>query len=58
MAEKLHPHATHITDIYHAREHLHDLTNHLAFITPDPAGWLALMIHGGGSLACDDCRAA
>lgn len=24
-----------------AREHLHDLANHLAFITPDPPGWLA-----------------
>jgi hypothetical protein len=41
MAGQLYPHATHITDIYHAREHLHDLANHLAFITPDPAGWLA-----------------
>ena len=41
MAGDLYPHATHITDIYHAREHLHDLANHLAFITPDPAGWLA-----------------
>jgi hypothetical protein len=41
MAGKLYPHATHITDIYHAREHLHDLANHLAFITPDPARWLA-----------------
>jgi hypothetical protein len=40
MAGALYPHATHITDIYHAREHLHDLANHLAFITPDPAGWL------------------
>ena len=40
MAAKLYPHATHITDIYHAREHLHDLANHLAFITPDPAAWL------------------
>jgi len=39
MAQALYPHATHITDIYHAREHLHDLANHLAFITPDPAGW-------------------
>ncbi|HTT55369.1 MAG TPA: ISKra4 family transposase [Streptosporangiaceae bacterium] len=39
MAEKLYPHATHITDIYHAREHLHDLASHLAFITPDPARW-------------------
>jgi hypothetical protein len=41
MAEDLYPHATHIVDIYHAREHLHDLAAHLAFITPDPAGWLA-----------------
>jgi hypothetical protein len=40
MAGALYPHATHITDIYHAREHLHDLAAHLAFITPDPAGWL------------------
>jgi hypothetical protein len=40
MAQALYPHATHITDIYHAREHLHDLASHLAFITPDPAGWL------------------
>jgi hypothetical protein len=28
-------------DIYHAREHLHDLADHLAFITPDPPQWLA-----------------
>ena len=41
MAEALYPHATHITDIYHAREHLTDLASHLAFITPDPAQWLA-----------------
>ncbi len=40
MAGKLYPRATHITDIYHAREHLHDLAAHLAFITPDPAQWL------------------
>jgi hypothetical protein len=40
MAEALYPYATHIVDIYHAREHLHDLANHLAFITPDPAQWL------------------
>jgi hypothetical protein len=40
MAEALYPHATHITDIYHAREHLSDLASHLAFITPDPARWL------------------
>ena len=41
MAEALYPHATHIVDIYHAREHLHDLANHLAFITSDPPQWLA-----------------
>jgi len=41
MAGALYPHATHITDIYHAREHLHDLAAHLAFITPDPPQWLA-----------------
>ena len=40
MAGDLYPHATHIVDIYHAREHLHDLASHLAFITPDPAQWL------------------
>jgi len=40
MAEALYPHATHIVDIYHAREHLTDLAAHLAFITPDPAQWL------------------
>jgi len=36
MAEALYPQATHIVDIYHAREHLTDLASHLAFITPDP----------------------
>ena len=41
MAGALYPHATHITGIYHAREHLTDLASHLAFITPDPARWLA-----------------
>jgi hypothetical protein len=41
MAGALYPHATHIVDIYHAREHLHDLAAHLAFITPDPPQWLA-----------------
>jgi hypothetical protein len=41
MAGKLCPHATHIVDIYHAREHLTDLADHLAFITPDPPQWLA-----------------
>ena len=35
------PQATQIVDLYHAREHLHDLAAHLAFIVPDPASWLA-----------------
>jgi len=41
MAGNLYPHASHIVDIYHAREHLHDLATYLAFIAPDPAAWLA-----------------
>jgi hypothetical protein len=41
IAGDLYPHATHIVDIYHAREHLHDLAAHLAFITPGPPAWLA-----------------
>jgi len=41
MAGALCPHATHVVDVYHAREHLHDLAAHLAFITPDPPQWLA-----------------
>jgi hypothetical protein len=40
MAEALYPHATHITGIWHAREHLTGLAAHLAFITPDPTRWL------------------
>lgn len=41
MAAGPYPHATRIVDIYHAREHLHDLASHLAFITPGPPAWLA-----------------
>ncbi len=40
MAGDLYPHATHIVDIYHAHEHLHELAACLAFITPDPPQWL------------------
>jgi hypothetical protein len=36
MAEALYLHATHITDIDNAREHLADLAAHLAFIIPEP----------------------
>ena len=35
------PEATQIVDLYHAREHLHDLAGHLAFIVSDPAEWRA-----------------
>jgi hypothetical protein len=44
MAGDLYPHATHITDTYHAREHLHDLASHLAFITHNPAQWPVLIV--------------
>jgi hypothetical protein len=37
MAEDLCPHASHIVDIYHAREHPHDLAARLALITPTPS---------------------
>ena len=36
MAEALYLHATHITDICNAREHLAGLAAHLAFIIPEP----------------------
>jgi hypothetical protein len=32
--------ATQIVDIFHAREHLHELAGLLAFITPNPDAWL------------------
>ena len=41
LAGERFPEATQIVDLYHAREHLHDLEAHLAFIVPDPAAWLA-----------------
>jgi hypothetical protein len=40
LAGKLLPEATQIVDIYHAREHLHELAATLAFIVTDPAQWL------------------
>jgi hypothetical protein len=40
LASKLLPEATQIVDIYHAREHLHELAATLAFIVSDPAQWL------------------
>jgi hypothetical protein len=40
LAGKLLPAATQIVDIYHAREHLHDLAATVAFIVTDPTQWL------------------
>ena len=41
LAEQRFPAATQIVDLYHAREHLHELAGLLEFIVPDPATWLA-----------------
>ena len=41
LANNRFPAATQIVDLFHAREHLHALAEHLAFITPDPTAWLA-----------------
>ena len=52
MAGVLDPHATHITEMYHAREHLHDLAADLAFITWGRAGRLlkcSAELHAGES---------
>jgi hypothetical protein len=40
LADQRFPAATQIVDLYHAREHLHALAEHLAFIVPDPVSWL------------------
>jgi hypothetical protein len=40
LADQHFPAATQIVDLYHAREHLHELAEQLAFIVPDPAAWL------------------
>ncbi len=41
LADQHFPAATQIVDLYHAREHLHALAEHLAFIITDPPTWLA-----------------
>ena len=40
LAQQRLPEATQIVDLYHAREHLHDLADLLAFIVTDPDSWL------------------
>jgi hypothetical protein len=40
LAEQRFPEATQIVDLFHAREHLHELAALLEFIVPDPAAWL------------------
>lgn len=39
LATAVLPAATQIVDLYHAREHLHDLAKHLAFIVGEPDQW-------------------
>ena len=41
LADQRFPEATQVVDLYHAREHLHDLAALLEFIVPDPTTWLA-----------------
>jgi hypothetical protein len=41
LADTHFPNATQIVDLFHAREHLHELASLLEFITPDPPAWLA-----------------
>lgn len=40
LADRRLPEATQIVDLYHAREHLHELATLLAFILTDPPTWL------------------
>ena len=41
MANTMLPAATQIVDLYHARQHIHDITDAVAFMLPDPAAWEA-----------------
>lgn len=41
LADQRFPEATQIVDLFHAREHMHELAALLAFIITDPAAWLA-----------------
>jgi hypothetical protein len=41
LADKHFANATQIVDVFHAREHLHDLAAILEFLLPDPPAWLA-----------------
>jgi hypothetical protein len=41
LATQRFPEATQIVDLWHAREHLHELAALLEFLVPDPAAWLA-----------------
>jgi hypothetical protein len=40
LADQRFPEATQVVDLYHAREHLHELAALLEFLVPDPAEWL------------------
>ena len=39
MANTILPAATQIVDLYHARQHIHDITKAVEFLLPDPQGW-------------------
>lgn len=39
MANQILPAATQIVDLYHARQHVHDIADAVAFLLPDPAAW-------------------
>jgi hypothetical protein len=39
MANQILPAATQIVDLYHARQHVHDITKAVEFLLPDPKTW-------------------
>lgn len=39
MANQILPAATQIVDLYHARQHVHDITDAVEFLLPDPQDW-------------------
>ena len=59
LAAAAFPEATHIVDLYHAREHLHSLTRSLEFMLPDRRDeWLAARLEDLGYGDIDGIEAA
>ena len=59
LAAAAFPEATHIVDLYHAREHLHSLTRSLEFMLPDSRDeWLAARLEDLGYGDIDGIEAA